>query len=316
MFFRQLHYFLTHSPEREAARFGVRMDSYRAMRRALWKCGMYYEEFCLFDCAGRDEAYLSSFITELNRYEIYRRYNDPHDLPLFHDKYRVYQLYRDYYRREVVPVYSRRDRDRFLAFVRRHPRFVVKPADKSCGFGVRFADSTGQSPEQLFDSLRTSGRQICEEPVIPHPDLARLNPTSLNTVRVVTVLRADGVTLFHPFLRVGRYGSEVDNGGAGGILIPVNPLTGALARTGRDETGRYYTAHPDSHVRFGGITLPMWDEAVHLAEMLAAVRPGNRCVGWDIAAAPDGWVMIEANIRGQFIGQQMCDRTGKRRELI
>ncbi len=26
--------------------------------------------------------------------------------------------------------------------------------------------------------------------------------------------------------------------------------------------------------------------------------------------------MVEANARGQFIGQQLCDRRGKRRELL
>ena len=60
----------------------------------------------------------------------------------------------------------------------------------------------------------------------------------------------------------------------------------------------------------------MWQDTVHLAKTLALIRPQNRCIGWDIAATPDGWVMIEANIHGQFIGQQMVDRRGKCRELL
>lgn len=316
MFFRKLQYFLTRSPEREAVRFGMRMESYRDMRRALWKYGMYYEEFLLFDCGGRGEEYVSSFITELNRYEVYRKYNAPRDLPLFHDKYHVYQLYREFYKREVCPVYSSRDRADFLDFAARHPRFIVKPTDKSCGYGVKIVDTSAQPPDKLFDTLVKSGKYLCEELVPPHPVTEQLNPTSLNTVRVATVLENDRVRLFHPFLRVGRYGSEVDNGGAGGIIIPVNKETGQLARTGRDETGRYYTAHPDSHVKFTDITLPMWDDAVRLAETLAGVHQSSRCIGFDIAVTPTGWVMIEANIRGQFIGQQMVDRIGKKAELL
>lgn len=313
---RRLCYFLARSPEREAVRFGIHVDSYHDMRRALWKYGMFYEEYLLFDCDGRDDAYQSSFITELNRYEIYRKYNDRRDLPLYHDKYRVYQLYREYYRREVIPVYSSHDRENFLGFAVRHPKFIVKPTDKSCGYGVKIIDTSVQSPETVFRTLVKSGKHVCEELVPPHPVPERLNPTSLNTVRVVTVLENDRVRLFHPFLRVGRYGSEVDNGGAGGILVPVDAETGQLARSGRDETGRYYTSHPDSRVRFADITLPMWDDAVRLTRTLAEIRPQNRCIGWDIAATPDGWVMIEANIRGQFIGQQMVDRIGKRHELL
>ncbi len=304
--FRRLHYFLTHTPAPADA---------REMRRALWKYGMFYEEFLLYDCAGRDDAYVSSFLTECGRFSVYRRYNDPRDLPLYHDKSRVYALYRDFYRRELFSVTSSRDSGRFLDFVRRHPRFLVKPADKSCGYGVRLADVAETDPDELFQTLRKSGKTVCEELIPPHPSLARLNPTSLNTVRVVTVLEGEDVRLFYPFLRVGRYGSIVDNGGAGGILIPIDPETGRLSPVGRDEAGRYYAEHPDSHVRFRGTVLPDWDEAVRLAEALARVRPRNRLIGWDIAATPDGWVMVEANLRGQFLGQQMCDRVGKRREL-
>lgn len=313
--FEKLHYFLTRSPEREAVRFGCAADV-REMRRALWKYGMYYEEFCLFDCAGKADGAVSSFITERNRYEIYRKYNDPRDLRLYHDKYRVYELYRDFYHREVVPVRSARDRAAFLEFAGRHPKFIVKPTDKSCGYGVKIADTSVQPPEKLFESLRKSGKYLCEELVPPHPVTEKLNPTSLNTVRVVTVLENDRVRLFCPFLRVGRYGSVIDNGGAGGIIVPVDAETGRLSKVGRDETGRYYSEHPDSHVKFADVTLPMWDEAVRLAETLAKIHPTSRCIGFDLAVTPDGWLMIEANIRGQFIGQQMVDRVGRRWELI
>ncbi len=303
--FRRFYYFLTHTPVRAP----------HEMRRALLKYGMFYEEFQLYDCAGRDDAYVSSFITECNRYRIYRRYNRRRDLPLYHNKFRVYQIYRDFYHREVISVTNSKDKPDFLSFIQRHPRFIVKPTDKSCGYGVKLIDTTGKSPDEIFRDLLHSGKSVCEEIILPHPILARLNPTSLNTVRVVTVLEDENVRLFHPFLRVGRYGNIVDNGGAGGILIPVDPMTGQLSPIGRDENGQYYTEHPDSHVRFRGISLPDWDKAVNLAKTLAHVRPQNRLIGWDIAATPDGWVMVEANIRGQFLGQQMCDRIGKLHEL-
>ena len=312
---KKLYYYLTRSPEREAVRFGCAADA-REMRRALRKYGMYYEEFCLFDCAGKTDGYVSSFITERNRFEIYRKYNDPRDVPLFHDKWRVYQVYREYYKREVCPVISSRDRMGFLEFAARHPIFLVKPADKSCGYGVKIADTSVQPAEELFGCLRKAGKYVCEELVPPHPVTERLNPTSLNTVRIVTVLEDGRVRLFHPFLRVGRYGSIVDNGGAGGIIVPVDAETGRLSKTGRDETGRYYSEHPDSRVRFADVTLPMWDEAVRLAETLAKIHPTSRCIGFDLAAAETGWLMIEANIHGQFIGQQMVDRVGRRWELI
>ena len=312
---RKLYYFLTRSPEREAVRFGYTANI-QEMRRALWNFGMYYEEFCLFDCGGREDEYVSSFITELNRYEIYRKYNDRRDLPLFHDKWRVYQHYQEYYKRDVCPVICLNNRRGFLEFTKRHPRFIIKPLNKSCGYGIKMIDTSVESPEEQFVSFVKSGKYLCEELVTQHPVTGKLNPTSLNTVRIVTILENDHVRLFYPFLRIGRYGNIVDNGGTGRILVPIDPGTGKLNSIGRDELGRYYKEHPDSHISFQNIILPMWQDAVHLAEKLALIRPQNHCIGWDLAVTPDGWIMIEANIRGQFIGQQMVDCIGKRRELL
>ena len=200
---RKFHYFLTHSPETTALRFGGNPDDVSAMRRMLWKYGMFYEEFQLFDCGNKEESYCSSFITECNRYEIYHKYNDRHDLPLFHDKYRVYEIYREFYQRTVCKITSPKDFRLFEDFVTQHPRFIVKPTNASCGYGVKIIDLAESSPEairQTFLSLRKSKRFICEELVVPHPLLARLNPTSLNTIRMVTIVREGQVSLFHPFL--------------------------------------------------------------------------------------------------------------------
>ena len=40
-----------------------------------------------------------------------------------------------------------------------------------------------------------------------------------------------------------------------------------------------------------------------LVQELANVVPSNRYTGWDLALTEDGWLLVEANARGQFISQ-------------
>ena len=46
-----------------------------------------------------------------------------------------------------------------------------------------------------------------------------------------------------------------------------------------------------------------------LVEELAKIVPTTRYVGWDLALTPKGWVVVEANCKGQFV-VQMATKKG------
>ena len=53
--------------------------------------------------------------------------------------------------------------------------------------------------------------------------------------------------------------------------------------------------HPDSGVRFTGLQVPFWNEVLELCRGAARICPNLRSIGWDIAIAPGGPMIIEAN---------------------
>lgn len=113
-------------------------------------------------------------------------------------------------------------------------------------------------------------------------------------------------------LRIGQGNTFVDNGGAGGILAPIDLETGIIHSIPMDKLLNKYIIHPDTGVQIIGYKIPRWNEAIALARKLAYVVPSVRYVGWDLALTDDGWIMIEGNDNGQFVARQMLDQSGEK----
>lgn len=117
-------------------------------------------------------------------------------------------------------------------------------------------------------------------------------------------------------MRVGRNGSFVDNGGAGGILVGVNPKNGELFTDGYDEYRNIYKKHPDTQVEFKGNYIPSWNDLITLCKTQATKVDEIAYLSWDLAYTDSGWVVIEVNEVGQFIGPQIVMQKGIKKELI
>jgi hypothetical protein len=76
------------------------------------------------------------------------------------------------------------------------------------------------------------------------------------------------------------------------VRIPVDCLTGELSETGYLTDWTVVRAHPDSKIRFAGVTIPSFDECVATVLALHQKVLFDRCVGWDLAIAADGTVKV------------------------
>ena len=210
--------------------------------------------------------------------------------------------------------------EEFDNFLKECPLFMAKVGNSSCGSGIEILNANKfESVPQLIEYMELRNYDVCEELIIQSEQMSRLHPASVNTIRMTTIVVSSGenpeVVLFHPFLKIGQQGNYVDNGGKGGIIVKIDEVTGKLCTDGCDEANHRYKVHPNTGIKLRGYQLPDWEQAKELAKKLALVVPENRYIGWDLAHTNEGWVMVEGNARGQFVGQQMCDVVGKRREF-
>ncbi|MBN1365701.1 MAG: hypothetical protein JW976_12905 [Syntrophaceae bacterium] len=287
----------------------------------LLKYGALYDEYFFYEFENKSSEYKKSFITEKKRYNYYNRLNRQRNKIYFDDKWKTYQLFHKYYKRDVVCIRNRDDLKIFCEFVSNHPFFILKPLSFSLGEGISVIDTQKEkNAENLFQRLLMKAPFIIEELIVQDDRMSKFHPQSVNTVRVTTILTGRKNTeyevhIFCPFFRMGQNGNIVDNAGAGGIIASIDPKTGKLTSIGKDEANNKYMSHPNTGVSIKGFQIPRWEEAVNLAKELALIIPTNRYIGWDLALTDHGWVMVEGNSSAQFNIYQFCDLKGRREEL-
>jgi len=179
-------------------------------------------------------------------------------------------------------------------------KVIIKPSRKTHGSGVQMfsskegiTDIKGKSVARLFKEYKQDF--LVQEWVRQHEKMAALNPTSLNTIRVLSYRSGMEVLIIYSVVRIGRSGSVIDNQCAGGISTNVSKdgKLGKFAFGGYAEDNIIKT---DTGITLDGYMLPSYDKAIEFVKRLHLKLPFFNIVGWDVAIQEDGEpVLIEFN---------------------
>lgn len=290
----------------------------RDMVYARVKYNVSYVEYFLYNFREKSHFERKNFIPNLERTKYLKLLNTKKGYENLTDKYKAYKIFKKYYKRELIKIEKPGDYEKFIKYIKKHPVFVVKPYNASFGKGIELIDSNNfKNKKTLYKELLERGTMILEELIVQDDIMSSLHPNSVNTLRIVTYKKPNGDIVIHlPFIKVGQKGSFVDNGGAGGILALIDEKTGVIITDGKDELNNVYEVHPDTNVKFKGFQIPKWEEVKELAKQAANEFEEATYIGWDIAISKEkGPVIVEGNGRTQFIGQQITDEKGKRKDL-
>lgn len=291
------------------------------LKKDMVYCRVFYnlsfKEYFLFGFKNKSHFKRKNFIANMNRQNYLYLLGEKEGQVILNDKYKSYEILKKFYKRELIKV-GKNDYSTFEKFIKKYPVFVKKPIDSSFGKGIELINSNDyKNLKELFSYLLEDGDVILEERIIQHEKMASLHPESLNTLRIVTYRDENDQVFIHlPFIKIGRGSSFVDNGGAGGMFARINPETGELITDGKDEKNTIYEYHPDTNIKIKGFKIPSWEKVVSLAKDAALAFDKTRYIGWDVAIDKDGNpLIVEGNGKTQFLGQQITDEIGKRKDL-
>ena len=277
--------------------------------------GFSPSEFLAYGLKNKTSEERKKYISDRESVRYAYRLNDIDAVRLFMDKNETYNRLKAYYHRDAISVVSPNDYEKFKHFVTGTPVFVKKSALESCGKGIDLVDTTKISTEdqikKLFDSYVEEGNVILEEKIVQSSHMARINTSTVNTVRCFTLLVGNEVIVPWCWGKLGRKGSFVDNAKTGGLMSGIDVATGRFIPNGCcDEFGQRYDIHPDNGLVLSEFVYPEWGKMLELCKEAAKQVPKAKWIGWDTAHTENGWVIVEGNSVTEVIGPQSTWQKG------
>ncbi len=204
------------------------------------------------------------------------------------------------------------DRDTLDTLLTEFSRVILKPAqDTSGGKNIEcfervngtFLNGSGQKLTiEYLHKLRSSDF-IIQEAIVSHPFYSRFNPSSLNTIRLITYrsVRTGNIEVLRGIIRFGTPGCLTDNIHTGGAAVGITE-SGDLSSFGIDANAKiiYHVPH-DPSVRFSEIGKALnFDRMADAARKVASQILNFRLISFDVCTDVTGAPrIIEINIGNQ-----------------
>ena len=248
------------------------------------------------------DLYYSELISRANRLNVQAVYCDKNVLDVFLPKDKVPHIYlknmNGYFYFEGRPVTLAEA----INLCSNLGTVILKPSLSSKGKGIRklilkegFDSETNQNIEQIFKEYKYD--YTIEECIIQHARMAALNPTSVNTIRILTYRSDYEVLIVYAVVRIGRLGSLVDNQSAGGISVAIDK-DGKLNKYAIAGAATDGVEKTDTGVVLDGYQIPSYFEAIEMVKQFHTFFPYSKILGWDMSIKENGEpILLEVNTK-------------------
>ena len=153
---------------------------------ALWayvRYGTTPNEYIAWEFYRMSYRERCQYFTARHTYKYYPRFNPASFAKYFDDKPTTNRVFSKFITRKWLNC-AEATIDEIAEFVKSHTKLIVKPSNQAQGKGVHIYK--GEKPEELKQA-----KALLEEFVVQHPDIAALNSSSVNTIRVYTLKTAE-----------------------------------------------------------------------------------------------------------------------------
>lgn len=239
-------------------------------------------EFYRKSLRGRNQ-----FITYRRSKKLIKKYNTSSNdlLKTLNDKSLMNAHFKDFIKREWIDL-DKCSMKEFSEFAARQGRVIMKPKGGSGGRGIFILEG-----EKIADNINEYKGYIAEQLLVQHEEIAKLNPSSVNTLRVMT-FKGEIISCV---LKIGSGNAVVDNMCSKGMYGNVNLEYGITDSLFYDIELNRYVYHPCGGAKLVGVEIPHWDKIREFTRKAADTVPEINYVGWDVAILQDEFAIIEAN---------------------
>ena len=244
--------------------------------------------------------YLADLLPKANNHSVSSAYNDKNlcDL-LFPGENIVHSILKNingYYYYKDEPV----SEEEAVTRCNNMNEVIIKPSRKSKGKDIQLfsvnegiTDLEGKTIRQLFKEYAKDF--MIQKKVRQHKDMSALNPSSLNTLRILSYRSDMEVLIIYSVVRIGRLNQVIDNQSAGGLSTTISP-EGKLGKFSFGAVGSDRIEVTDTGIKLEGYQIPSFDKAIEFVKRLHFKLPFFNIIGWDVAIEENGEpILVEYN---------------------
>lgn len=175
-----------------------------------------------------------------------------------------------------------------------HEKLVIKPTMyTNTGKGVVLAEAPFDI-EKIIE--RYGSFFVVQLPLRQHPDMAKLNESSVNTIRVDSFLFDTQAHAIPAFVKVGNPGEFTDNGG-GHKRVFIGIRDGRFSSEAFDHDYRMFNSIPSGY-DFAGKAVPFYEDICRTVERAHSHIAHFGLAFWDVSVDEKGEpVIVEMNLR-------------------
>ena len=265
------------------------------MSKCILKDNIGYMEYNLFHFIDKPQELRKTYVDFNHSQALFRMLNDREYMNIFDNKLIFNERFKDYIGREFIDA-AHCSRDEFKKYCNGKTNIFCKPKDSCSGKGIyKNIEINSDTNIDELHQFMIDNELFCEDSIIQHDEMNKLNETSINTIRITTVLKDDKAYAMYALLRIGTNNAKVDNVASGGIYTVLSEEGVIKNPCWSDKTITTYEYHPTNNFKLIGFKVPYFNEAIELCKSAALVEKHIRYVGWDIAITPRGPVIVEGN---------------------
>lgn len=250
-----------------------------------------------------EDIYTNYIWTKLNDMKRCKGINDKNMLDIFYAGFNMPEtVFHNIHGIFLDKNYKMITREKGILLASECDKVVIKAAVDSCQ-GNDVVCVKGNECKKIID--RFGKDYIVQKVVKQHSTFAKLNESSVNVIRMTSLLLNGEVYILDSIIRVGAPGNFTDHKN---VAIGIDE-NGLLRDFGVTVKGRKVTKLPNGFAFGGGYKLAGYREMVSLVKDLHTRTPQARLIGWDLTADEEGHpLIIEANMEFPGIGRgQDCN---------
>ncbi len=304
--------------EYEALRTGRKRLPWITLLHHSWRYGADFADNYMLGFFGKSPHEIRRYITRSVFFEFCEQVNQAAYIPITRDKKRFAAFFKDCLGRKV---WNWEELQSLSDTASVPEQLVIKERWGCKSQGVYFVEHGLKHWSEVRDVLQNQFSPptdyVYEEYLEQHPEMARLNPGSVNALRVYTFVEDDlEVTIWGMYLRVGVH-SRFDSVSQGGVALGIN----AKGQTchpafSKNPFAQTPSLHPLTQQPLFDFQVPHFEAIKPLVCEAARRLPQVRVIGWDVAITAEGPCLIEGNDRGSHLGIQKTTTRKGYRDLL